>query len=948
MVKLLLISALIICNSSLFAGNYSGGSGTSGSPYQIETLADLIELSTTSADWASGKYFIQTADIDATTTSTMNSGAGFSPIGNVSIWFSGNYDGQNHTISYLYINRNTTEFVGLFGFTFGSAISNLGLQSINIIGKHYVGGLAGYINDSNISDCYFTGTISGNQHVGGLAGVNNNSTINNCYITAIISGDMFIGGLVGTNFNFSSINNSYTTGSISGLQGMGGFVGYNIDNASINNCYSTANVICTSGSFDNVGGFCACSYDNSTISNCYSVGNVVNGGATDNGFIGFNDATATNNYFNSETSGQTSGIGATPLTTAEMKTQSTFTTNLSDWDFGNDENDWVMSSNISFSGYPTFRWTEAYAVEPTGSPLEISSVQNLVWLAENSSRWTDSYIQTADINMRTVQSWDGNKGFSPIGSFSGSYDGQNHTISYLYINRNTTGCVGLFGFTSGCTISNLGLKSININGRDYVGGLVGYNYNSNISNCYSTGKVSGTDYVGGFCGWNYDSSTISNCYSTGNVSGTDYVGGFCGHNYDNSTISNCYSTGNVSGTDYIGGFCGWNRYSSTISNCYSTGNVSGTNYVGGFCGLNFDSSIINNCYSTGNVARSSGTNTNFGGFCGRNYYNSTINYSYCIGSVSCGGSTEKGFIGSNGATATNNYFNSEASGQESGYGASPLTTTEMKIQNNFTGWDFITPIWNIQSGSFISYPYLQGISYDPLWARIAVNPIPGLVNYTPTAQASNLQFSNITRTSMTISWTRGTGSSCLLLGREQFKILSSPLTDGIPYTSNSSSYNDVTNSTVGGAKVLYNGSGSSVSISELTKYKLYYFRVFEYTSNIGNEKYLQTTTTNNPRSRWTLRRDGMAEEDLSIDSEYPYPNPVSNSINTKLDVFEAGNITAYLFDNSGRQIAELYNQYHDFGTYDLQFDLSQIAQGAYQLVINKGSEAVVYPISVIR
>jgi hypothetical protein len=67
-----------------------------------------------------------------------------------------------------------------------------------------------------------------------------------------------------------------------------------------------------------------------------------------------------------------------------------------------------------------------------------------------------------------------------------------------------------------------------------------------------------------------------------------------------------------------------------------------------------------------------------------------------------------------------------------------------------------------------------------------------------------------------------------------------------------------------------------------------------------------------------------------------------------LDIFEAANISAYLFDNSGKQIAELYNKYHEFGAYELKFDLSQIAQGAYQLVINKGREAIVYPISIIR
>ncbi len=72
----LLILSLIFCSmlnaETTPATSYAGGSGTSGDPYQIATLAQLRLLSETSGDWA--KYFILTTGIDAKDNETWNSG----------------------------------------------------------------------------------------------------------------------------------------------------------------------------------------------------------------------------------------------------------------------------------------------------------------------------------------------------------------------------------------------------------------------------------------------------------------------------------------------------------------------------------------------------------------------------------------------------------------------------------------------------------------------------------------------------------------------------------------------------------------------------------------------------------------------------------------------------------------------------------------------------------
>ena len=228
---------------------YSGGTGLSDNPYQISTLTELRYLSEHSTDWS--KYFIQTADIDATATNGWNPNGssgfyGFSPIGNSTTNFTGNYNGQNHTISNLNINRPATNNIGLFGYvnTSGS-ISNLGLTNVNVSGKNQTGGLVGSANLGTITNVYTTGTVVGNSNginyfcmFGGLVGNNGTDcTISNSYSKANVSGLGYSGGgLVG--YNYGTIISSYATGSVGGNGSYrGGLVGINL--GSISKSYAT-------------------------------------------------------------------------------------------------------------------------------------------------------------------------------------------------------------------------------------------------------------------------------------------------------------------------------------------------------------------------------------------------------------------------------------------------------------------------------------------------------------------------------------------------------------------------------------------------------------------------------------------------------------------------------------------------------------------------------------
>jgi hypothetical protein len=218
----------------------------------------------------------------------------------------------------------------------------------------------------------------------------------------------------------------------------------------------------------------------------------------------------------------------------------------------------------------------------SSSPYEISTASDLQAMQKDLSA---NYIVVNDINASGTVNWNNGQGFNPVGTyvwgqdnteFTGSFDGQNHTISNLYINRLDDSQVGLFGrISAGVEVKNVGVINVNITGEGSVGGLVASNY-GNISNSYSTGNVTGEEYVGGLVGYNdnFDNKgNIWNSYSTVNVTGElRYIGGLVGYN-DRGNISNSYSTGNVNyiesdyaGEEEVGGLVGRNH--GSVSDSY--------------------------------------------------------------------------------------------------------------------------------------------------------------------------------------------------------------------------------------------------------------------------------------------------------------------------------------------------------------------------------------------
>ncbi len=317
------------------------------------------------------------------------------------------------------------------------------------------------------------------------------------------------------------------------------------------------------------------------------------------------------------------------------------------------------------------------AVRPTGSgtsadPFQIDSLANLLWVSQDSSSWSDTLEQTADIDADSTKNWNSGAGFTPIGhatgtinSFTGYYDGEGHSITGLFISQSSGNDLGLFGIISGAVIKNLGLVNVNITGGYHTGGLVASSTTSTIDDCYTTGVVQGNgDNVGGLVGATYG-GVLSNSHSTATVSGGNYVGGLVGTNYSSETgsggnygtassITNCYATGNVTGTgNYVGGLTGIDQYHTQIEKCYSSGNVSGAENVGGLVGENLGvnsglTSTIDSSYSTGSVT---GTSV-VGGLTGQNEQAAVITNSHSSGNVKCTGNFSGGFAGDNDASSS--------------------------------------------------------------------------------------------------------------------------------------------------------------------------------------------------------------------------------------------------------------------------------------------------------
>ena len=392
---------------------YSGGNGSSADPFQIANLDDLEELMNSSDYW--DKYFIQTTNIDATDTQSWSAGNGFTPIGNFSTYFSGNYNGQDHIISNLYINRDSTDYMALFGAVRWADISNLELSSVQITGQNYTGGVVAYVNGTEISSCKVSGTINGRTYVGGISGYLFSARISNSENSATISGRNQVGGVAGYMEQNSDILYSLNEGGVSTTMGYAGGITASSDLGEISECcntgsvntnnndvaagiaaefymsaiynsYNTGNV---SGA-DWIGGLIGVN-ESSIVEKCYSTGSV-SGVDYTGGLIGDNmSSNVDDSFWDIISSGQASSDGGTGKTTNEMKNIDTYTNTttvglLNPWDF---TDIWEMDSRFN-NGYPYLQW-QSFTAPSTPDNVQIVIANNEVTITWDNVTNAKSY-----------------------------------------------------------------------------------------------------------------------------------------------------------------------------------------------------------------------------------------------------------------------------------------------------------------------------------------------------------------------------------------------------------------------------------------------------------------------------------------------------------------------------------------------------------------------------
>ena len=519
------------------------------------------------------------------------------------------------------------------GFDEGRILDS-SVHDLTVSGSRLVGGLAGWIEGGEMEGCTVAGgTVTGYLDVGGLVGtldkggrISGSSSsadvtglegpegggesvgglvgqtykfgaeFDPCVIEeSSASGDVvginWVGGLVGSNADETIILRSYATGDVSGVFGVGGLVGLNIEDARIDDCYAAGSVT----GYKHVGGLVGINGLKEgedelpgLVFNSYATGEVTGDDQETTGTLAGSQGIEVSgddlvpadvgeiydSFWDSEINPGLTGIGfgddsgATGKTTAEMKDEATFTD--AGWNF-----DAVWGISAAFNnGYPHLLWSfTVYEIENWEQLHNIRDhLDKFFVLIADLDENTDGYDDYASSNANNGKGWE------PIGNgtqpFSGSLNGDQHSISGLYINCSDTEYTGLFGRIDGAMIHNLEIKdaSVTVDAEDdyvaMVGILAGSAENFNIHDVtISDGSIDAeSNYsddvsglpavsaVGGLIGHGLaDVSLVNvevvnlkiNIKSTSSDNNVEQIGGMIGFATDDWVVSNASSEADI-------------------------------------------------------------------------------------------------------------------------------------------------------------------------------------------------------------------------------------------------------------------------------------------------------------------------------------------------------------------------------------------------------------------
>jgi hypothetical protein len=502
------------------------GNGTESVPYLInnkEDMATLIKQVDDNLASFDGKYFKLTADLDYTDDAT------FRPVGYDNATFGGIFDGDNHSIKNLVINKLTDASVALFGTVKeGGVIKNLTLEG----GK-------------------FTTTVA--KPIAGFVH-SLGGTVENCINRNEIDGSAgnYAAGIAYELKSTAQVTNSKNYGSVSSKTGnCGGIVGTMASGSKVADCENYGEI---HSSGTNNAGIAARSA--SVVENCTNYANISIEKNVLGGIVGYaTDTCFVNNCVNK---------GKIELTATAQKAGGLVGYAASRIHITNSEN----YGDVSAIGSTSYTYVGGLIGQVAGAGSSIVDCKNYGNVASKAGQYSGGIAGYVD-GSSTKGSGTFQRCYN-YGNVTGVKNGIAGIIGYCKTYNDLMDCGNYGTISSTSTTANL------------IGGVCGYGSASTYTRCFNVGDVSGVGYmVSGFVGQGSD-FTMTDCFNLGNVTTTGTgnsaanfaaAGMLC---YGSGKFYNCYNMGTITAADNVAGFAGYIITSGTVSNCYNAGNVVAT------------------------------------------------------------------------------------------------------------------------------------------------------------------------------------------------------------------------------------------------------------------------------------------------------------------------------------------------------------------------------------
>lgn len=559
------------------ASGFAVGTGTENNPYQINTAAELAYFAenVNAGNWYDGEYIILKNNINLNNQE-------WTPIGNHSNSFRGNFDGRNHTVTGMQISNSSADYVGLFGectkFNVNSAIKNITVKDSVICGENVVGAIVGYAKEINIENCRSIGnTINGKTDVGGICGKIGGYSV----------------GKVSQCYNSSKVTGR---GRVGGIAGMGGIA---------ENCLNTGEIMIINKAYQSACGGIFGIFDDTTtsatITACVNLGKV-SGGESFGGIVGSTDSESTghisNCYYNMDaitggfdagtalTAGQLCGALPEGFDSANWKEGSVDTSNAvatsTGSRFGTATGTYINLQSVAAIGETKTASVPVYNYVTTNGDdwatyTLITTAEEFAAIGQDTTKWSVNYVLGNDIDLSGVE-------LSSIGDpeipYIGKFSGDGHTISHVDMTKEdgvySSGLFAQIGNSSGKSGKVILLLAANgdiVSSYSETGGICGNLSAGEIYGCSFTGTVKGYT-AGGICGNAGQDTKISQCFFAGDVQGSS-AAGICGRSGAVVDIINhCISIATIDTAEndaYLAGITNSQDYG--VTNCYFNNDI---------------------------------------------------------------------------------------------------------------------------------------------------------------------------------------------------------------------------------------------------------------------------------------------------------------------------------------------------------------------------------------